>query len=332
MEAKPNKTRRVSLPRLLTSDSAAVNYSSPETKHSSSSCPSPTRNLPLELLLHIFQFVIDSWDYREIPLLPLPGHIQILRCAQVCRAWSLPSLALLHAAMHRRDVSPRVGLSFLGFLSDDWTRICFLAKAALKTCRWALSPLRMFWIDDSLDLTSLMRKYPNPCHPIWESLLSCSLDILDTFAELVSSGSIDSAVSSSSSVTVTADSPTPLLSCQPHVPIMLKHSEKMDLGSFLLMYKSTFTGLPLLLRVKPQGLQKTSSSETGDGRLIIWDAQLYGRCSHCGSSLLKMQVCANCKVEQYCSRDCQREHWDASHRSECRLLGFKPVSSSRDDA
>jgi MYND finger len=52
--------------------------------------------------------------------------------------------------------------------------------------------------------------------------------------------------------------------------------------------------------------------------------QATDRCQFCGveGSQDKFLVCSACKVSGYCSRDCQRAHWKAGHKTACMLLAM----------
>ena len=46
-------------------------------------------------------------------------------------------------------------------------------------------------------------------------------------------------------------------------------------------------------------------------------------CANCGlieSNVIKLQTCSMCKSIHYCSKTCQRSHWEADHRKECKEL------------
>jgi len=47
------------------------------------------------------------------------------------------------------------------------------------------------------------------------------------------------------------------------------------------------------------------------------------QCSHCGKSNVGLQVCARCKMVQYCSKDCQVKDWKDGHKTMC-----KPVEAA----
>ena len=40
-------------------------------------------------------------------------------------------------------------------------------------------------------------------------------------------------------------------------------------------------------------------------------------CAFCGLTENRLMVCSRCKVMKYCSRECQRTHWNESHRRDC---------------
>lgn len=42
------------------------------------------------------------------------------------------------------------------------------------------------------------------------------------------------------------------------------------------------------------------------------------RCDGCRKLSEKLQKCAGCELATYCSKDCQRQHWRAGHKSGCR--------------
>ena len=46
-------------------------------------------------------------------------------------------------------------------------------------------------------------------------------------------------------------------------------------------------------------------------------------CANCGlneSHVIKLQTCSMCKSIHYCSKTCQRSHWKADHKKECKEL------------
>lgn len=90
-------------------------------------------------------------------------------------------------------------------------------------------------------LLTAEKEHPSPFDPKWRRLISCTLDTLQYHYDHTSS---------------------------PNVPIMLRYSERMDLGSFLLHL--TLSSGPVLLRAKPIGIQSNSLC-TGSGKVVLWD-------------------------------------------------------------
>jgi radical SAM protein with 4Fe4S-binding SPASM domain len=93
----------------------------------------------------------------------------------------------------------------------------------------------------------------------------------------------------------------------------------MDLGTFL--FYLVVDNTPLLVRCKPVG-HSTENHAFGNGRLVLWDQDVFGLCHVCHSQLERLQVCENCKVVYYCSRKCQKEDWDQEHSEICSNLAF----------
>ena len=55
-------------------------------------------------------------------------------------------------------------------------------------------------------------------------------------------------------------------------------------------------------------------------------------CAHCGkneSSGCKLQTCSMCKSIHYCSKKCQRCHWEADHRKRCKELCAQKAAASQ---
>jgi hypothetical protein len=40
-------------------------------------------------------------------------------------------------------------------------------------------------------------------------------------------------------------------------------------------------------------------------------------CAQCGSTTEELKWCSRCRAVKYCSKECQRLHWKASHRRTC---------------
>lgn len=52
----------------------------------------------------------------------------------------------------------------------------------------------------------------------------------------------------------------------------------------------------------------------------------FPQCSYCGApetETIKHKRCSQCKQALYCSADCQRYHWKAGHKDECKKLAAK---------
>ena len=55
-------------------------------------------------------------------------------------------------------------------------------------------------------------------------------------------------------------------------------------------------------------------------------------CANCGlneSHETKLQTCSMCKSIHYCSKTCQRSHWEADHRKECKELCTQKEAASQ---
>ncbi|TPX31775.1 hypothetical protein SmJEL517_g04951 [Synchytrium microbalum] len=99
------------------------------------------------------------------------------------------------------------------------------------------------------------------------------------------------------------------------IPVLVKWSEKWDVGTYFVWADLSAGRGAVLLRCKP----------TDDGRVIVWDACTFGTCNKCHCRLPKIQSCAQCRIAQYCSRECQREDWFNVHKKECLSLAYTPV-------
>ncbi|KAL2916135.1 hypothetical protein HK105_204226 [Polyrhizophydium stewartii] len=114
------------------------------------------------------------------------------------------------------------------------------------------------------------------------------------------------------------------------IPMMLRYSERMDIGCFFLFVDLGPDIGCVLLRAKPIGTI-SDDSPRGSGRLVIWDDASYGCCSRCMRRLARVQVCADCRVAQFCARHCQKLDWERGHRAVCRYLGLHSALESTDD-
>lgn len=267
-------------------------------------------DLPIEILCLIFKLVSNSTVYYDIPLKTLTGHSMLLRCATVSKLWCPFALKTLHHSFYRNSVIFRAKLlPTLTSYEKEWSIVCFLALACLNSTQWGIGPLRLFFVEPHVDLQEMMELYPDPKHAIWNSLLSCSCDVQQMFFELAAEKeAAEKIVEKEQDYQEENEDEKPgpvdvnhlfmpphgcgqLLPGQKHIPMMLRYSDKMDLGAYLLLVRLRRGAI--LLRMKPIGIQNQSRAETGDGLVVIWDAVVYGSCSFCKASLVKMQVCGN---------------------------------------
>ncbi|KAJ8323844.1 hypothetical protein QVD99_007005 [Batrachochytrium dendrobatidis] len=120
-----------------------------------------------------------------------------------------------------------------------------------------------------------------------------------------------------------------LIPNQYHIPMMMRYSERMDIGCFFVFINLGANRGSILLRAKPVGLL-SDATPFGNGSLVLWDDRAYGCCSRCRRRLLRVQVCADCRIAQFCSRACQKHDWDSGHRTICRTLGLQYAISPAD--
>jgi hypothetical protein len=237
--------------------------------------------LPLEILGKILDLLPPVLDYY------LPSK----------RFYEL--VFILHKKVYISRIYHRIGLERIlqvQHLEISWGRVCLIALACLYQNEWSLGAPRLFYIKDngSDDLSTIQKvqsKHPNPKAPEWRSIIECSMDISSFFEE-----------------------------DQDTFGMLLRYSERMDIGTFLLYLK--LPSGPQLFRCKPIGFQ--TESEPPCGKLVMWDAQMFGTCSYCQKRLTRLQVCADCRVSQYCSRTCQQKDWQV-HKPTCKELAFIPM-------
>ena len=120
--------------------------------------------------------------------------------------------------------------------------------------------------------------------------------------------------------------------------------------------KVTLTPLPKILQVDFEGKMKTLSQEcfttSGGGGPLSFCANCYSKmrmrslcqkklncscpCSCAQCQPVNLQRCSACNLVSYCSKQCQREHWRASHKKMCSLLRqswtskFQPVEHNKE--
>jgi hypothetical protein len=250
----------------------------------------------------------------SLDLLPFEILTQVLNLLPPRLEYYLTSKRFYHLAyiLYRKiyiaRVCARTGLGVVENLKDldsNWGRVCCVALACLYQSEWDLGAPRLFYIksDDDMkgeDLKSIQRlqaQFPNPESPAWSSILECSMDIQTFFEENVTEQQLMS------------------------FGMLPRYSERMDIGTYL-VYLNLPSG-PIIFRCKPIGVQ-TESNNHASGKIILWDSAKFGTCSYCQRRLVRLQVCADCRISQYCSRNCQQQDWDG-HRLFCKEWAFIPL-------
>jgi hypothetical protein len=215
-------------------------------------------------------------------------------------------IGIYHKKAYAKRVLQRTGMASvieLHQMEMAWGRVCCTALACLYRNEWDTGAPRLFYIPPSISngdsdlniIRKMQSQYPNPESQEWRSILDCTMDY-NSFFEQERTQGVD-------------------------LGLLLRYSERMDIGTFHL-FLSLPTG-PHLFRCKPIGSQSTTDRH-GSGRIVLWDASKFGTCSCCGKLLIRLQVCADCRVSQYCSKSCQQRDWE-EHKPLCKELAFSPL-------
>ncbi|KAJ3260081.1 hypothetical protein HK103_001157 [Boothiomyces macroporosus] len=256
--------------------------------------------LPAEILAQIFQYLLVD------PIVPAENseatpHGIMLNTALVCKKFSTVALPLLYKNYFVSRVSCRFGHDATIQLtkSSSWYRICCFFLACLNRSEWGLGYPRLFYITTKPDMpaiSSKVKKYPNPASKEWDDIITCTMDTQEVFEELAQED--------------------PPLEVQENLHMLMRYSERMDIGSFLVYLRHPYGNI--LFRCKPMG-SYTAETPTSYGKLNVWDDKVFGTCTKCKTRLVKLQVCADCRVSQYCSREMD---WDSTHKYVCKQIGF----------
>ncbi|CAI2368363.1 unnamed protein product [Moneuplotes crassus] len=77
------------------------------------------------------------------------------------------------------------------------------------------------------------------------------------------------------------------------------------------------------VQFKPEYFKQLEKMEEESKTQAERDAAL--KCSYCGcpEGSIKHKLCSACKKVYYCSAECQKQHWKATHKKECKLLRKK---------
>lgn len=55
--------------------------------------------------------------------------------------------------------------------------------------------------------------------------------------------------------------------------------------------------------------------------LVLHRRRSKGNCNNCNNPLKKTIFCSGCRTAEYCSAKCQKEHWEISHKENCKEYG-----------
>jgi hypothetical protein len=240
--------------------------------------------LPLEVL-------VTSFGYLD--------KVTLLKLLITSKYTSKAAKDLLYMKAYEERIHERIGLEQVLKIRMNrtiWSRICLVALACLYQLEWSLGAPRLFFLNDDNDLHTIQKyqsKYPNPTSKEWKEIIHCTMD----YTEFIAEHSKDLIKSNS---------------------MIQKYSERMDIGTFLFYCKLPIGAI--LFRCKPIG---NSSRIEPDGKLVIWDDAVFGICSVCKLKLERLQVCADCRILQYCSKECQKLDWENGHKSICRSLALQ---------
>jgi hypothetical protein len=244
-----------------------------------------------------------------ISTLPVEAKLNILHrlptktlvaCAFI-KALSQESIEMLHTVYYINKVIPKIGSPTLLHIKSQtpsiWSRICLICLCCLQKREYSQGAPRLFYMNtnnDLLTIKNMQSLHPNPKSKEWNEILECTMDYCDFIQNNI-----------------------------PSSQILQRYSERMDMSTFLLFLK-VHPEKNILLRCKPVG-------NIEDLRVVIWDEYMFGYCEVCKQKLERNQVCADCKVVQYCSRECQKLDWVKGHKETCKGLIFSFTDSSRVD-
>jgi MYND finger len=272
-------------------------------------------DLPSELLLKILLYLPN---YHSLTLLNTKIHF------------------LAQPLIYQKYYKSRI-ISFIKTQPPFYAKLCAGLLSCLYKPEWSLGAMRLFVIDFDV-LIKVLKSKANPSAGFGD-VSSCFLD----YQDLVESGTVNNmndtmnynaanygsmygdTLTNQSHYNTGYHNNTPQDTNNTQHPLILRYSERMDLGTFLV--KTTINNKDYLFRCKPVGHSKPSRLY-GDGRLVVWDQEGFGNCEGCRGKLDKLQVCEACKVVYYCSVNCQKNDWGRGHKDVCESLGF--YTGSRD--
>jgi len=66
--------------------------------------------------------------------------------------------------------------------------------------------------------------------------------------------------------------------------------------------------------------------KSGIRKFFCWNCPTYGWSEDEGGDGSSLSACSQCSLALYCSRECQREHWEKVHKKHCKYLAGKKIN------
>lgn len=246
--------------------------------------PFSLSDLPSELILKILTY-LSSHGYSNLLTLDSKVYSQ--------------AVILLHQKAYSSRIFSRMSTTVN-------TRLYVGLLSCLYKPEWDLGALRLFVIDYE-KLLNVLKTVQDPSDHGFECVSSCFLDyqeLLDSSCKSICNNedpnndtenmNINFENTENNGDTQNTNTPNEKDSKNKDIASILRYSERMDLGTFLV--KVNLPSQSLLLRCKPVG-KSTRERLHGDGKLVVWDEHWFGRCEVCDLKLSRLQVCEACKVK-----------------------------------
>ena len=69
---------------------------------------------------------------------------------------------------------------------------------------------------------------------------------------------------------------------------------------------------------------------TSNASMAEAECPLSPSCDYCAKLFMGKNVCSSCRCVSYCSRGCQKKHWNVIHKDECETMTQQCASSAKD--